>query len=227
MKNTQQPGQVSLAALIGRPRRSVRNPRLSAEWGPSDIQDLLKSIFRDYYIGNLLLWTGDSQLCLPLLRAHLWVRRWEGRSHAHRVGRSAAVVRTALHSHGPSEARSTTSKPISLFHSDRPISRRSIRRCISLRPDTAKGFWLTEMNSMLRTRFLAVIGKAGKDLWGWFQAYERFWEERSEQDESESEKRNALLHVEHSREFGTYLEGTTTRYPISSQKLEIDMRHLH
>jgi uncharacterized protein with ParB-like and HNH nuclease domain len=31
------------------------------EWQPWDIKELMSSIFRDYYIGSLLLWKGKDE----------------------------------------------------------------------------------------------------------------------------------------------------------------------
>ena len=63
MKDAQKPNQLSLSTLINRlheGRFEIPDFQREFEWEPSDIQELMKSIFRDYYIGNLLLWKGSE-----------------------------------------------------------------------------------------------------------------------------------------------------------------------
>ena len=61
MKDAQKPHHVSLNALIGRLREGrfvIPDFQRDFEWRPSHIQDLMRSILLDYYIGSLLLWKG-------------------------------------------------------------------------------------------------------------------------------------------------------------------------
>ncbi len=74
MKNAPQPGASTLLELIvalAKGRYEIPDFQRRFVWEPSDIQELLKSIFRDYYIGNLLLWKAlpqrfDEFSCNPI-----------------------------------------------------------------------------------------------------------------------------------------------------------------
>jgi uncharacterized protein with ParB-like and HNH nuclease domain len=64
MKDAQKPDHLSLTALVGRlkdGRFVVPNFQREFEWMPWDIQDLMRSIFLDYFIGSLLLWRGKTE----------------------------------------------------------------------------------------------------------------------------------------------------------------------
>lgn len=74
MKDTPQPDKVSLGTLISRIRDGyyvIPDFQREFEWEPADIRELMSSIFRDYYIGSLLLWRGTTETfsllaCEPL-----------------------------------------------------------------------------------------------------------------------------------------------------------------
>ena len=64
MKDAQKPDHVSLNTLIGRLREGrfvIPDFQREFEWKPWDIRELMRSIFLDYYIGSLLLWTGKKE----------------------------------------------------------------------------------------------------------------------------------------------------------------------
>src|SRR6266478_5449037 len=64
MKDAQKPDHISLNTLIGRIREGrfvIPDFQREFEWKASDIRQLMKSIFLDYYIGSLLLWKGKKE----------------------------------------------------------------------------------------------------------------------------------------------------------------------
>ena len=64
MKDSQKPDHVSLANMVGRLREGryvIPDFQRDFEWEPWDIKELMSSIFRDYYIGSLLLWKGKDE----------------------------------------------------------------------------------------------------------------------------------------------------------------------
>ena len=74
MKDAQKPDHISLTTMIDRLREGrymIPDFQREFEWDPGDIRELMKSIFRDYYIGSLLLWKGKADnfktlACEPL-----------------------------------------------------------------------------------------------------------------------------------------------------------------
>ncbi len=64
MRNAQRPGYISLDRLLSNLKEGqyvIPNFQREFEWHPKDIRDLMRSIFLDYYIGSLLLWTGKKE----------------------------------------------------------------------------------------------------------------------------------------------------------------------
>ncbi|MCK4246215.1 DUF262 domain-containing protein, partial [Candidatus Bipolaricaulota bacterium] len=78
MKGAQKPDHVSLTGLvdwIGEGRFVIPDFQREFEWKPWDINELMRSIFVDYYIGSLLLWKGteenfDALSCEPIYGYH-------------------------------------------------------------------------------------------------------------------------------------------------------------
>ncbi len=64
MKNAQKPEKTSLGSLLNQLQDGnfvIPDFQREFEWQPWDVQELIKSIFLDYYIGSLLLWKGKTE----------------------------------------------------------------------------------------------------------------------------------------------------------------------
>ena len=64
MKHAQKPDHVNLGTLLQRIREGhyvIPDFQREFEWRPSDIRELMSSIFQDYFIGSLLLWRGTKE----------------------------------------------------------------------------------------------------------------------------------------------------------------------
>ncbi len=67
MKNEQTPLNISLGNLIGFLREGnyvIPDFQRAFEWNPWDVNDLLKSIFTDYYIGTISIWEGKEEAAI-------------------------------------------------------------------------------------------------------------------------------------------------------------------
>ena len=64
MKNVEKAGRIHLGSLINNLKEGhyvIPDFQRDFEWKPWDVQELLRSIFMDYYIGTLLLWKGNTK----------------------------------------------------------------------------------------------------------------------------------------------------------------------
>ena len=64
MRDAQNPDHTSLTNIVSWLREGryvIPDFQREFEWEPSDINELMSSIFRDYFIGSLLLWKGKSK----------------------------------------------------------------------------------------------------------------------------------------------------------------------
>lgn len=74
MKNVQKAEKIGLDKLISEIKKGsfvIPDFQRDFEWKPWDVRDLIKSVFKDYYIGTLLLWKGSKNnfeylSCQPL-----------------------------------------------------------------------------------------------------------------------------------------------------------------
>lgn len=63
MKNVEKAGRIHLGSLINNLKEGhyvIPDFQRDFEWRPWDVQELIRSIFMDYYIGTLLLWKGNT-----------------------------------------------------------------------------------------------------------------------------------------------------------------------
>ena len=227
MKDSQKPDHVSLANMVSRLREGryvIPDFQRDFEWEPVDINELMRSIFRDYYIGSLLLWKGKKEnfeaLCCEPIYA------FEGRD-----GRADIVL---------DGQQRLTAMYYAFMAPDRAAPRRRNRFLYFIKVDrfmeeayddafvydwTRRG--LNLLNDRTR-QFeehmfpLSVIGAGGWDLPNWVQDYEKHWREAAEErDGIEAEK--AERHTENASEFGQHLKVITEQYQISYIELDQDL----
>src|SRR3989338_1068794 len=64
MKNIEPPGKEHLASIIVNLQKGaymIPDFQREFEWSPGDVNDLIRSIFEDYYVGTLLLWRATKE----------------------------------------------------------------------------------------------------------------------------------------------------------------------
>ena len=227
MKDSQKPDHVSLANMVSRLREGryvIPDFQRDFEWEPWDINELMRSIFRDYYIGSLLLWKGkkenfDALCCEPIY------------AFAGKDGRTDIVLDgqqrlTAMHyafMAPDSAAPRRRNRFLYFIKVDRFMEEAYddaftydwTRRGLNLLSDRTRQF----EEHMFP---LSVIGAGSWDLPNWVQDYEKHWREAAEaRDGSEAEE--AERYTEHAREFGQHLKVITDQYQISYIELDQDL----
>ncbi len=229
MRDAQQPGHVSLNTLLTRlkdGRYVIPDFQREFEWEARDIRDLVRSIFRDYYIGSLLLWKGTQEnfealSCEPI--------------YGHRAtdGRESIVL---------DGQQRLTALYYALVAPDRPLPRRSTRAFFFVRVDrfveedaddafdyrwddrSWRSIAETPEKQFANHVFpMSVIGEGGWALSNWAQGYEAFWRAREANaltDENDENARECARHIAHARLFGETLRATTEQYQISYVELD-------
>lgn len=194
------------------------------EWEPWDINELMRSIFRDYYIGSLLLWKGKKENFEALCCEPIY-------GFAGRDGRTDIVL---------DGQQRLTAMYYAFMAPDRAAPRRRNRflyfikvdRFMEEAYDDAFVYdWTRRGLNLLKDRErqfeehmfpLSVIGAGGWELPNWVQAYEKYWNEATDQcDEDEAEA--AVCHAENAGEFGEHLRVITEQYQISYIELDQDL----
>ena len=227
MKDAQKPDHVSLTNMVNWIREGryvIPDFQREFEWEPWDINALMRSIFRDYYIGSLLLWKGKDEnfealACEP-------VYGFEGSSDRTHIVLDGQQRLTAMY--------------YAFMAPDVPAPKRQNRFLYFVKVDrfmeeayddafdydwTRRGLnLLQDQKGQFETHMfpLSVVGAGGWELGNWVQAYEKYWREMAEATEGDV-SREAQGHAENAREFGQHLKGITEQYQISYIELDQDL----
>ena len=232
MKNAPKPGDSSLADLIGDLRKGqfeIPDFQRRFVWEPSDIQDLLKSIFRDYYIGNLLLWKTTPQRfeefsCKPI--------RGYPDDHGDRQyivldgqQRLSAIYYAFMAPDIPAPKRSSRY----LYFIDIERFQREDYEDAFPYEWTKRGInLLNDRQEQYRShRFpVSILGEVPGVLSNWLQGYRNFWTEQETSSETEEDTIMAQTFVQNAKEFEEHIWSIRDSYKIShialDQNLEPD-----
>jgi hypothetical protein len=232
MKDAQKPNYFGLNRLVNYLRDGnffIPNFQREFEWKPSDIRELMRSVFLDYYMGSLLLWKGnqknfDAFFCKPIF-GH------EGASNPQYIVLDGQQRLAAIY--------------YSFFAPNIPLPNRSNRffyfiyvdKFMAEEYDEAFGYeWMTNRwDKVLRDREaqyrdhifpLQIIGGGVWDLPNWAQEYEQFWRDRAEQAEASGDKAEwqaSIYNAANAKAFGEHLKGITEQYQISYIELDCDL----
>ena len=224
MIGSHKPNHVSLAAMIAWLRAGrfvIPDFQRTFEWQPWDICDLMRSIFRDYFIGNLLLLGGkkenfDALSCEPVYGFN---GTTEDPSHIVLDGQQRL---TAMH--------------YAFMAPDTPLPRRHNRYLFFIRVDRymeeeyGEAFtydWSQYGKRLLGNKTLqfeehmfplAIVGTFGADftLANWLQGYAEHWKSKADTTGEEDH----VVHAEHARMFGKVMAEIIPQYEISYTELD-------
>ena len=232
MKDAQKPDHVSLTTLVHRLREGrfvIPDFQRDFEWKPWDIGALMRSIFRDYYIGSLLLWRGKAEnfealACEPIyafkgrngnpeyivldgqqrLTAMYYAFMAPNKPAPHRVNRYRYFIRV--------------DKFMEEAYDD-AFTYDWTRRGENLVRDAAKQY----QEHMFP---LSVIGQTSWALYDWVRGYENYWKdkaERSRETRHHDAEREADQNAENARSFGEHLRAILEQYQVAFIELDRDL----
>ena len=227
MKDSQKPDYVSLANMVSRLREGryvIPDFQRDFEWEPWDINELMRSVFRDYYIGSLLLWKGkDENFDALSCEAIYGFEGGDGRTHIVLDGQQRL---TAMY--------------YAFVAPDRPAPRRRNRFLYFIKVDrfmeeayddafvydwTRRGLnILRDPTRQFETHMfpLSVVGAGIWALANWVQDYEKYWSNAAGDTEG-VEAESATVHAENANKFGEYLQEITLKYRISYIEMDEDL----
>ena len=227
MKDSQKPDHVSLANMVGRLREGryvIPDFQRDFEWEPWDIKELMSSIFRDYYIGSLLLWKGKDENFEALsCEAIYGFEGGDGRTDIVLDGqqRLTAMYYAFMAPNKPGPNR--RNRFLYFIKVDRFMDEVYddafiydwTRRGLNLLSDRTRQF----EEHMFP---LSVVGAEGWELPNWVQGYEKHWREAAETLEG-TEAESAAFQAENAKKFGEHLKDITEQYQISYIELDRDL----
>ena len=227
MKDSQKPDHVSLANMVGRLREGryvIPDFQRDFEWEPSDINELMRSIFRDYYIGSLLLWKGKNDTFKALSCEPIYgFEGSDGRMDIVLDGQQRLTAMYYVFVAPNSPAPNRRNRFLYFIRVDRFMDEDYdeafvydwTRRGSNLLADQARQF----DDHMFP---LSVIGAGSWDLPNWVQAYEKHWREAAEERDG-TDAETAGRHAENAMKFGEHLKSITEQYQISYIELDQDL----
>ena len=227
MKDAQKPDHVSLANMVSRLREGryvIPDFQRAFEWEPWDINELMRSIFRDYYIGSLLLWKGKDENFKALACEPIY--GFQGSSGPNDIVLDGQQRLTAMY--------------YALIAPDKRAPNRQSRFLYFIKVDrfmeeayedaftyewTRRGLnLLKDQTRQFETHMfpLSVVGAGGWDLPNWVQAYESYWRGAAEAGDG-AEAHMAQRHAKNANEFGNHLKDITEKYQIAYIELDQDL----
>lgn len=238
MREAQKPDHIGLNSLLGYlkdGRYMVPDFQREFEWEARDIRDLTRSIFRDYYIGSLLLWRGTKQNFESLSCEPIYGQ--DGGGKADYIVLDGQQRLTAIN--------------YAFISPDRTLPRRKSRamyfvridRFLADQDDAFDYYWtwskIGDGMDAVATMFgppekqykdhifpLAIIGTGGWDLFKWVEGYREFWQSAAHSSGDEEQREAALAHVTNATTFGEHVKSITEKFQISyielDRELEID-----
>lgn len=232
MKDAQIPNHISLNGLINwlkDGRFVIPDFQREFEWEPWDINELMRSILLDYYIGSMLLWRGKDENFDALSCESIYGH--PGPNDPNFIVLDGQQRLTAIY--------------YAFLAPDVVLPDRASRAYYYIRVDE---FMEEEYDNAFRydwnTRWfsnllndpehqyaqhifpLSIIGSGLWDLANWVQGYERFWQDKvkeATQDEDPARADSATQHAENARRFGKHLKDITDQYQISYIELNRDL----
>ncbi|MGA2792551.1 MAG: DUF262 domain-containing protein, partial [Roseiarcus sp.] len=232
MRDAQKPDHVSLSTLVNWLREGrfvIPDFQREFEWKPSDIRELMRSIFLDYYIGSLLLWKGKSENFAALSCEKIY--DYQGSAKPEYIVLDGQQRLTAIY--------------YAFMAPDIPLPNRSnrffyfvnVNKYIAEEDDEAFGYeWLTRRwakvlgskEAQYETHMFpfSVVGATGWELPNWVQGYEAFWKNKATEAAAHQDAELAeiaLNHAKNAAAFGERLQGITGQYQISYNELDKDL----
>lgn len=232
MKDAQKPDHISLNTLIGRIREGrfvIPDFQREFEWKASDIRQLMKSIFLDYYIGSLLLWKGKPEnfkalSCEPIYGL-------EGNGAPEHIVLDGQQRLTAMHYvfFLPNKnLPNRRSRFIFFVHVDKFMTDNDDE---AFGHDTLSKRWInllanreTQFNSHIFP--LSILGGGRFDFPNWVQAYEKHWSDRAALSEQEGDSQGAAEakgNAENAQRFGQRIGDIADQYQISYNELNEEL----
>ena len=225
MKDAQKPDHVSLITLVGHLREGrfvIPDFQREFEWKPWDIQELMRSIFLDYYIGSLLLWKGrkESFEALACERIYGCPAGNDSREHIVLDGQQRLTAMYYAFLAPDVAAPGRSNRFLYFIRVDRFME--------EAYDDAFKYDWTRRGQQLLEDEPaqyeshmfpLAVVGKRNWALPNWVQGYERHWREKAERTSAGGDG-TAARHAENARAFGEHLKGITEEYQIAYIELD-------
>ncbi len=232
MKDAQIPGHVSLVTLVDWLREGryvIPDFQREFEWKPSDIRELVRSIFLDYYIGSLLIWKGKPENFDALSCEPIYGYRGNQDNPLHIVLDGQQRLTAIYYSFFAPNIRLPNKGSRYLYFI-------RVDKLIEENYDEAFEYdWTRKGVNILENQVaqfeqhyfpVSVIGQGGWNLGNWVQGYEKHWRNLQQVAQTSNcgeADQEADRHANNAVEFGNLLKAIVEKYQISYIELDRDL----
>lgn len=223
MKHSQKPDHVNLGTLLQRIREGqfvIPDFQREFEWSPSDIRELMASIFQDYFIGSLLLWRGTKENFDSLSTEAIYGHAGGGNPVQIVLDGQQRLTAMNYAFHAPNKPPPS--------RSNRFVFSIVVERFMAedfenaFRQDWGDNWCeriLTDRVLQYENHWfpLAIVGKGGFEIYKWAEGYNAYWLGKAEEDDL------AALHAENGAKFVEQVRELIEQYQISYVELDRDL----
>lgn len=234
MKNVEKADRIHLGSLVENLKKGhflIPDFQREFEWDPWDVEDLIKSIFQDYYIGTILLWKGSKENFNLLSCEHIY--SYHGSPDPQHIVLDGQQRLTAIYYafFQPNKPFPNRSRPIAYFLNIQAF----------IEEDYDKAIWydfLTRKNKELVARkerqfeqHIFPLGTMKEGTWGtadWIKSYRDYWLNKAESEtgdnEASQDRKNTYQHFAgYAKTFKDFIEELFNQYYISYIELDRDI----
>ena len=241
MKDAQKTDRISLAKLIDCLKEGhfvIPDFQREFAWKSSDIKDLVRSIFLDYYIGSLLLWKGkkesfDSLSCQTIYgfanegEQILWSRS-DGKPDYIVLDGQQRLTALYYALVAPEVALPKAKRMLYYIRVDKFMEEEHDKafECDRLSRRFNKIMNSPEAQYAEHIFPLSVIGQGERASLEWVLGYEKFWKEKMEKAGNEGDTSAceiATQYVKDVKKFDEHLRGITGGYQVAYIELDKEL----
>ncbi|MFN3849401.1 MAG: DUF262 domain-containing protein [Spirosomataceae bacterium] len=232
MKNVEKADRIHLGSLIEELKKGryvIPDFQRDFEWEPWDVLDLVKSIFRDYYVGTLLLWKGRKEnfnmlSCKP-------IHGFSGKEDPQHILLDGQQRLTAIHYafFQPNCAFPRRAKPVAYFLNINLLLDEEYEKAIWYDSLTRKNVNLLADKKLQFENHIFPLGLMKEGSWGtsdWIKEYRDYWQQRKENYTIEDiafDTAKFDTFISNAKEFKELIESLFNQYYISYIELDSEI----
>lgn len=234
MKNVEKADRIHLGGLIEELKKGkyvIPDFQRDFEWQPWDVQDLIKSIFMDYYIGTLLLWKGSKENYKVLTCESIF--GFKGNSDPQCIVLDGQQRLTALYYafFNPGMPFPGRKNPMAFWVNISNLLDDDFENAFFYDRITYHYQYILDNKEEQYKNHLFPLAEMQEGTWGtsdWIRAYRDYWQDQADNEngdtkESQNVKNNFLLYVDQAKDFRNFISELLNENYISYIELDRDI----
>lgn len=229
MKNVEKADRVHLGNLIDSLKKGhyvIPDFQRDFEWEPWDVQELIRSIFMDYYIGTLLLWKGSKENFKTLSCEKIY--GFQGDTDKQHIVLDGQQRLTAIYYafFAPKEPFPRRSKSVVYFLHINNLIYEDYENIIEYSFRTRKTEKLLSEKELQFSQHIFPLGMMKEGTWGtsdWIKEYRDYWIGRLEKEEDEMKRTEFQTYVDGAKSFKEIIDELLNQFYISYIELDKDI----